>query len=181
MRLWSLHQGPGRIRRDRRDTDPSFLCPTLGREHDSSTTPAVRRRRLPFRLSPSGPFASERLTKPYSGELPASAALSQPAHIARLPNPPTLCPHWPPVRFPLLWPTSMRTPVLCHKTDDTCARNVSCVGDGSPALRYTGIRRGEARASQVTRPSSSCLLWSNTPPHTDPSSPHLRRDRYCLR
>ena len=48
---------------------------------------------------------------------------------------------------------------------------VSCVGDGSPALRYTGICRGEARASQVTRPSSSCVLWSNTPPDTTPSLP----------
>src|SRR5262245_17939117 len=28
--------------------------------------------------------------------------------------------------------------------------NVSCVGDDSPALRKTGIGRGEARASQVT-------------------------------
>ena len=55
--------------------------------------------------------------------------------------------------------------------DDTCARNVSCVGDGSPALRKTGMCRGEARASQVTGPSSSCVPWSNTPPDTTPSSP----------
>jgi hypothetical protein len=41
---------------------------------------------LPFRLSPSGHYTSERLTRPYSGELPASAALSQLAHIARLPS-----------------------------------------------------------------------------------------------
>jgi hypothetical protein len=40
---------------------------------------------LPFQLSPSGHYASERLTRPYSGELPASAALSQLANIARLP------------------------------------------------------------------------------------------------
>ena len=32
--------------------------------------------------------------------------------------------------------------------------------------------RGKARASQVTRPSSSYVLWSNTPPDTAPSSPH---------
>ena len=41
---------------------------------------------LPFRLPPSGPYTSERLTRPYSGELPASTALSQLAHIARLPS-----------------------------------------------------------------------------------------------
>src|SRR6266568_4666937 len=35
--------------------------------------------------------------------------------------------------------------------------------------------RGEARASQVTGPSSSCVLWSNTPPDTFPSSPVCRR------
>src|SRR5262249_21264153 len=57
------------------------------------------------------------------------------------------------------------------EADDTCARNVPCVGDGSPALRKTGIGRGEARASQVTGPSSSSVPWSNTPPETPPSSP----------
>src|SRR6266478_7699580 len=35
--------------------------------------------------------------------------------------------------------------------------------------------RGEARASQVTGSSSSCVLWSNTPPDTFPSSPVCRR------
>jgi hypothetical protein len=35
--------------------------------------------------------------------------------------------------------------------------------------------RGEARASQVTGASSSCVLWSNTPPDTFPSSPVCRR------
>src|SRR5262249_20713243 len=49
--------------------------------------------------------------------------------------------------------------------------NVSCVGDGSPVLRDTGIGRGEARASQVPGPSSSYVPWSNTPPETPPSSP----------
>jgi hypothetical protein len=49
--------------------------------------------------------------------------------------------------------------------------NMSCVGDGSPVLRDTGIGRGEARASQVTGPSSSYVPWSNTPPDTIPSSP----------
>ena len=40
---------------------------------------------LPFQLLPSSHHASERLTRPYSGELPALAALSQLANIARLP------------------------------------------------------------------------------------------------
>ena len=62
-----------------------------------------------------------------------------------------------------------------READDTCARNVPCVGDGSPALRKTGMCRGEARASQVTGPSSSCVLWSNTPPDTTPSSPNRRK------
>ena len=45
------------------------------------------------------------------------------------------------------------------------------VGDGLPALRITGCCRGEARASQVPGPSSSCVPWSNTPPDTILSSP----------
>jgi len=64
--------------------------------------------------------------------------------------------------------------------DDTCARNVPCVGDGSPAPRITGVCRGEARASQVTGPSSSYVPWSNTPPDTILSSPTTRRSRCCL-
>jgi hypothetical protein len=67
------------------------------------------------------------------------------------------------------------------EADDTCARHVSCVGDGSPALRHTGVYRGETRASQVTGPSSSCVPWSNTPPDTLPSSPTSRRGRCGLR
>src|SRR5215211_5766586 len=61
--------------------------------------------------------------------------------------------------------------------DDTCARNVPCVGDGSPALRHAGMCRGEARASQLTGPSSSYGPWSNTPPETPPSLPR----RYVCR
>ncbi len=41
---------------------------------------------LTRQLSPSGHYTSERLTTPYSGELPAYAALSQLANIARLPS-----------------------------------------------------------------------------------------------
>src|SRR5215470_18683397 len=75
----------------------------------------------------------------------------------------------------------MRALVLCHFwADDTCARHVPCVGDGSPALRKTGVCRGEARASQVTGPSSSCVPWSNTPPDTSPSSPKLAGAGCCL-
>src|SRR6266571_224134 len=41
--------------------------------------------------------------------------------------------------------------------------------------------RGEARASQVTGPSSSCVPWSNTPPDTLPSSPTHAGGRCGLR
>src|SRR5262249_22590467 len=57
---------------------------------------------------------------------------------------------------------------------------VSCVGDGAPALRQTGIDRGEARASQVTGPSSASVPWSNTPPDMVHSSPTPRRSHDCL-
>jgi hypothetical protein len=55
--------------------------------------------------------------------------------------------------------------------------NVSCVGDGSPALRETGMGRGEARASQVPGPSSSCGPWSHTLPDTPSPRPLARRGR----
>ena len=45
---------------------------------------------LPLQLPPSGHYTSERLTTPYSGKLPAFAALSQLANIARLPGHPVL-------------------------------------------------------------------------------------------
>src|SRR5437667_6455034 len=64
------------------------------------------------------------------------------------------------LRFPL--PVAYLGAGACSvpmRTDDTCARNVSCVGDGSPALRKTGMGRGEARASQVPGPSSSYVPW----------------------
>ena len=47
----------------------------------------VSRASLPIRLTPSGHYASERLTRPYSGELPANAVLSQ---LAPLPGYPGL-------------------------------------------------------------------------------------------
>jgi hypothetical protein len=66
----------------------------------------------------------------------------------------------------------MRTLVLCLLRPTTrVPAYVPGVGDGSPAPRQTGMCRGEARASQGTGPSSSCVPWSNTPPDTTPSSP----------
>ena len=62
--------------------------------------------------------------------------------------------------------------LFCARWPTTRApANASCVGDHSPALRKAGMGRGEARASQVPGPSSSCVPWSNTPPDTLPSSP----------
>ena len=52
----------------------------------ASTLHLVVRTFLTFQLTPSGHYVSERLTKPYSGELPAFAALSQLANIARFPS-----------------------------------------------------------------------------------------------
>jgi hypothetical protein len=73
---------------------------------------------------------------------------------------------------PCRWPPSMPALVLCLVRPTTRApAHVSCVGDGSPARRKAGVCRGEARVSQVTGPSSSCVPWSNTPPATAPSSP----------
>lgn len=63
-----------------------------------------------------------------------------------------------------------------HQADDTCARKRVVRRrrvTGSPQHRW--FLRGEVRASQVTRPSSSYVLWSNTPPDTTPSSPDSRR------
>jgi hypothetical protein len=53
----------------------------------SDTLHLVSHAYLPVRLAPSGHYTSERLTKPYSGELPACAVPSQLANIARLPMP----------------------------------------------------------------------------------------------
>ena len=52
----------------------------------ASTLHLVVRTFLTFQLTPSGHYVSEWLTKPYSGELPAFAALSQLANIARFPS-----------------------------------------------------------------------------------------------
>jgi hypothetical protein len=92
-------------------------------------------------------------------------------------RPPTPCPLQPRLRFPssvaYLDAGACSVP---HRADDPCARYVPCVGDHAPALRKTGMGRGEARASQVTGPSSACVPWSNTPPDTTPYSPSSCRE-----
>jgi hypothetical protein len=65
---------------------------------------------------------------------------------SRVCSPPTPCPHQPRLRCPL--PVAYLDAGACSVpmgADDTCARHVPCVGDGSPALRSTGVssRRGE--------------------------------------
>jgi hypothetical protein len=54
-----------------------------------------------------------------------------------------------------------------HVRPQTCRASET----GHRLSAWPGCLRGEARASQVTRPSSSCVPWSNTPPDTIPSSP----------
>jgi hypothetical protein len=96
-------------------------------------------------------------------------------------SPPTPCPHQPRLRFPL--PVAYLAASACSMPLGPTTRApayVSCVGDGSPALRKTGMYRGEARASQVTGPSSSYVPWSNTPPDMVHSSPTTRRSHCCL-
>ena len=73
---------------------------------------------------------------------------------------------------PCRWPTSLRALLLClcgrrHVRSPTCRASET----GHRLSAQPGFRRGEARASQVTGPSSSCVPWSNTPPDTLPSSP----------
>jgi hypothetical protein len=82
---------------------------------------------------------------------------------------------------PCRGPPLRRALVLCPMEPTTRApANVSCVGDGAPARHKTGVRPGEARASQVPGPSSSFVPWSNTPPETGLSLPTSRRGRWCL-
>jgi hypothetical protein len=78
-------------------------------------------------------------------------------------------------------PTSLRALVLClcgrrHVRSQTCRASET----GHRLSARPGMGRGEARASQVTRPSSSYVPWSNTPPDTIPSSPTTRRGRCSL-
>ena len=77
---------------------------------------------------------------------------------------------------PCQWPPSWRTLVLClvgrrHVRPPTCRASET----GHRLSRTPECLRGEARASQVARPSSSYVLWSNTPPDTAPSSPNSCR------
>ena len=96
-------------------------------------------------------------------------------------SPPTPCPRRPQLRFPspVTYLDAGSSSVPLGPTTRVPAY-VPCVGDGSPALRLTGIRRGEARASQVTGPSSSCVPWSNTPPDIPPPRPKLPRRELLL-
>jgi hypothetical protein len=87
-------------------------------------------------------------------------------------RPPTPCPHRLRLRFPV--PGAYLEAGACSmplRPTTRAPAHLSCVGDGAPVLRATGMGRGEARASQVPGPSSSSVPWSTTPPDTIPSSP----------
>ncbi len=64
----------------------------------------------------------------------------------------------PRLRFPS--PTAYLDARACSEPAAHAPANARRVGDGSPALRKTGLLRGEARTSRVTGPSSSCAPWS---------------------
>ena len=78
-------------------------------------------------------------------------------------------------------PTSMRALVLC-RVGRRHVRSLTCRASetGHRLSARPGMGRGEARASQVTGPSSSYVPWSNTPPDTILSSPATRRGRCGL-
>src|SRR5712691_7550930 len=78
-------------------------------------------------------------------------------------------------------PTSMRALVLC-RVGRRHVRSLTCRASetGHRLSARPGMGRGEARASQVTGPSSSYVPWSNTPPETILSSPATRRGRCGL-
>jgi len=86
-------------------------------------------------------------------------------------RPPTPAPFSHRSGSPCSWPTSCGALFSAPRGRRHVRPHVPCVGDGSPALRHAGMGRGEARASQVTGPSSSYVPWSNTPPETPPSLP----------
>jgi len=73
-------------------------------------------------------------------------------------RPPTPCPLQHRSGSPCSGPTSMRA--LCslpQGADDTCARHVPCVGDGSPALRHAGMVEERRRAPRLRdRPLRTC-------------------------
>jgi hypothetical protein len=97
-------------------------------------------------------------------------------------SPPTPCLRRPRLRFPL--PVAYLVASACsvpygrrHVRPPTCRASET----GHRLSARPGCLRGEARASQVTGPSSSCVPWSNTPPDTFPSSPEkLAGDGCCL-
>ena len=138
---------------------------------------------LPFRLTPSGHDASERLTRPYSGELPASAALSQRTHIARLPShsamfrlpdlrdPPVAPPQKPQSLGSRAVYTTQRTWVTRHELwyryvpesgnwhDGTCTRKIEAF---SSRYMHAVVRRGGVDS---IGPDHSWLVPLNKPRH----------------
>ena len=91
-------------------------------------------------------------------------------------RPPTPCPRRPPLRFPS--PVTSRDAGASSVPLGPTTRGpayVPCVGDGSPALRLPGMRRGDARAAPVTGPSSSCGPWSTPRRLAPPPRPTLPR------
>jgi hypothetical protein len=77
-------------------------------------------------------------------------------------RPPTPCPHRPRLRFPV--PGAYLAAGACSlplRPTTRAPAHLSCVGDGAPVLRHTGVYRGEARAfyvAAVVKPS--CLFFS---------------------
>ena len=93
---------------------------------------------------PMGPFrSSHRHGPPLLGRVQGCPCSPTSSLVC---SPPTPCLPRPPLRFPLWWPTSWRALVLClMRPTSRAPAHVPCVGDGSPALRSTGMsaRRGE--------------------------------------
>jgi len=86
---------------------------------------------------------------------------------------------WAELQHPLAY-GYMRDDVVCEMGLLFCAscgrrhvRPLTCCASetGHRLSAAPEFSRGKARASQVTGPSSSCVLWSNTPPDTAPYWP----------
>jgi hypothetical protein len=97
-------------------------------------------------------------------------------------SPPTPCPRRPRLRLPVpvasLVAGASSVPYgRRHVRPPTCRAS-----ETMHRLSVTpAFLRGEARASQGTGPSSSCVPWSTTPPETSPSSPTRAGNGWCLR
>ena len=99
-------------------------------------------------LWPSGRYTSERLTRPYSGELPAGAVLSQRATIARSPRSCvaapehardnrscSLHPTFPPINSSTLW--ASKIPSSQASSCATSAASIRCIAQ----MRKRGLRK----------------------------------------